>query len=157
VPSVTTSADKTVRIWDTNTGEPVGRPLGHGSRVCAATFFAGGARIVTASADSATRIWDTNTGQPVGELLGQRAAVRAASFSADGVRIVTASEDNTAQIWNGQTGKPIGEPLSHEGAVNAAASAPTAPTSSLCRLIRRGSGRQNWQAGGRTALPQGTG
>jgi WD40 repeat protein len=55
---VTASDDKTARIWDARTGEPIGKPLHHDGPVRAATFDAKGERVVTASSDKTARIWD---------------------------------------------------------------------------------------------------
>ena len=52
------SDDKTARIWDVKTGQPVGKPLRHEARVNAASFSPDGARIVTACDDKTARIWD---------------------------------------------------------------------------------------------------
>ena len=117
---VTASWDKTARIWDAATGQPIGQPLkGHDGPVNSAAFSPDGKRIVTASADNAARVWDSATGQPIGEpLKGHEGAVLSAAFSPDGKRIVTASVDKTARVWDAATGQPIGEPLKgHEGAV----------------------------------------
>jgi WD40 repeat protein len=54
---VTASADKTARIWDARTGEPIGKPLQHGDAVWAAVYDPKGERVVTASADKTARIW----------------------------------------------------------------------------------------------------
>ena len=49
---VTASADKTARVWDAETGKPIGEPLkGHDGIVCSAAFSPDGKRIVTASQD----------------------------------------------------------------------------------------------------------
>jgi len=68
---VTASWDKTARIWDARTGEPIGKPLQHADRVVAAAFDPKGERIVTASNDGTARIWRApHTGQVlVGEIL----------------------------------------------------------------------------------------
>ena len=47
---VTASDDKTARVWDAETGKPIGEPLkGHEDAVSSAAFSPDGKRIVTAS------------------------------------------------------------------------------------------------------------
>ena len=124
---VTASGDRTARLWDVETGKPIGEPLkGHEDVVWSAAFSPDGRRIVTASEDDTARLWDAETGKPIGEpLKGHEGQVRGAVFSPDGRRIVTASMDRTARLWDAETGKPIGEPLKgHEDAVSSAAFSP---------------------------------
>ena len=67
---VTASGDRTARVWDSATGQPIGEPLrGHESPVRSAAFSPDGKRIVTASWDKTARIWDATTGRPIGEPL----------------------------------------------------------------------------------------
>jgi WD40 repeat protein len=125
---VTASTDKTARLWDAETGKPIGEPLsGHEGEVTSAAFSPDGKRIVTSSSDKTVRLWDAETAKPIGEpLKGHENAVWAAAFSPDGKRIVTAGAyDNTARLWDAETGKPIGEPLrGHKAEVVSAAFSP---------------------------------
>ena len=66
---VTASQDKTARIWDAATGQPIGEPLKHDGCVFGAVFSPDGTRIVTASSDKTARIWDAATGKPIGDPL----------------------------------------------------------------------------------------
>ena len=67
---VTASCDKTARLWDAETGKPIGEPLkGHTDACVSAAFSPDGKRIVTASADKTARLWDAETGKPIGEPL----------------------------------------------------------------------------------------
>jgi WD40 repeat protein len=97
---LTASQDKTARLWDPETGKPIGAPLtGHAGGVLSATFSPDGRRIVTASEDATVRLWDAETHKPIGELRGHSNRVNSAAFSPDGKVIVTASEDRTARVW----------------------------------------------------------
>ncbi|CAG7849595.1 SubName: Full=Uncharacterized protein {ECO:0000313/EMBL:CCA76115.1} [Serendipita indica DSM 11827] len=111
---VSGSSDKTLRLWDVDTGQPVGEPLrGHGDWVRAVGFSPDGSRIVSGSSDKTLRLWDVDTGQPVGEPLR------------DGSRIVSGSSDKTLRLWDVDTGQPVGEPLrGHQGSVLAVGFSP---------------------------------
>ena len=59
------SADDTVRVWDADTGQPIGQPFtGHTGTVAGVVFSSDGHRIVSGSADKTLRLWNTDTGQP---------------------------------------------------------------------------------------------
>jgi WD40 repeat protein len=121
---VTSSRDKSARVWDAQTGNPVGNPMRHEGPVWTASFSPDGNWIVTASDDKTARIWDARTGKPVGEPMRHDDRVWAARFSPDGNWIVTASFDKTARIWNARTGNAIGTPMRHNSAVSSASFSP---------------------------------
>src|SRR5438445_505725 len=116
---VTASWDNTARVWDAQSGKPLGEPMRHESAVFAASFSADGRLVVTASGETA-RVWEVESGKPVGEPMRHEGSVVAASFSRDGRLVVTASLDNTARVWDAESGQPVGEPMRHESAVRAA-------------------------------------
>jgi len=53
---LTASLDKTARLWDAESGKPVGEPIDHEGQVVAASFSANGQRILTASAGKTINI-----------------------------------------------------------------------------------------------------
>ncbi len=110
---VSGSGDKTIRIWDAKTGQPIGKPLtGHEDAVLLVAYSPDGQRIVSGSGDKTIRIWDANTGQPIGKpLTGHSDAVASVAYSPDGRRIVSGSVDKTIRIWDAKTGQPIGKPV----------------------------------------------
>ncbi|MEM9007906.1 MAG: hypothetical protein AAGE59_30895, partial [Cyanobacteria bacterium P01_F01_bin.86] len=97
---VTTSIDRTARIWDIQTG--LSTPLeGHEAGVFHASFSPDGQQVVTASDDGTARIWDLQTGNST-PLEGHEDRVLHTSFSPDGQQVMTASRDGTARIWDRQ-------------------------------------------------------
>ena len=96
---VTSSWDKTSRVWDAKTGQEIAVLKGHEDIVRTAQFSPDGQRIVTASQDKTSRVWDAKTGQEIAALKGHEGSVRTAQFSPDGQRIVTASDDKTSRVW----------------------------------------------------------
>ncbi|MGO9925219.1 MAG: WD40 repeat domain-containing protein, partial [Mycobacterium sp.] len=124
---VSGSKDKTLRLWNADSGQPVGAPLtGHTGAVNSVAFSPDGHRIVSGSDDKTLRLWNADTGQPVGApLTGHTGAVASVAFSPDGHRIVSGSRDNTLRLWNADTGQPIEPPLTgHTDAVRSVAFSP---------------------------------
>jgi len=101
---VTASSDKTVRIWDADTGAQLTVLTGHDGVVTSAVYSPDGKRIVTASFDKTARVWDARTGAQLAVLSGHGGNVNSATYSPDGTRIVTASQDKTVRIWDARTG-----------------------------------------------------
>ncbi|MBW4515909.1 MAG: WD40 repeat domain-containing protein [Timaviella obliquedivisa GSE-PSE-MK23-08B] len=105
---VSGSKDNTVRLWNTNTQQPIGQPLrGHQKTVLAVAFSPDGTRIVSGSVDKTIRLWDTATGKQIRQLEGHKYSVVSVAFSPDGTRIVSGSDDKTIRLWNTATGKQI--------------------------------------------------
>ena len=104
---VTASQDKTARVWDAASGQPVATLRGHTDMVNSAAFSPDGQRVVTASEDKTAQVWDAASGQLLASLQGHTSGVSSAAFSPDGKRIVTASRDKTARVWDAAAGQPV--------------------------------------------------
>jgi WD40 repeat protein len=98
---VSGSDDKTLRLWDAQSGQPIGDPLqGHQDSVISVAFSPDGKRIVSGSYDNTLRLWDAQSGQPIGDpLQGHQDSVSSVAFSPDGKRIVSGSSDKTLRLW----------------------------------------------------------
>ncbi len=111
----TTSADRTVRVWDTLSG-PIGRETGpmltlqgHSSRVNHAAFSPDGAYIISSSDDRTLRSWSARTGEQMAVHCGHSGGVLSAAFRDDGA-LVSAAEDGTIRFWDvdgGECGSAI--------------------------------------------------
>jgi WD40 repeat protein len=111
--AVTSASDLVVEVTDVKSGELVGAPLRHESKVTAATISPDGSRVVTVTSDGLARLWDALSGRAVGTPLTDRGGIRFGRFSPDGQRLLTASNENTARVWDARTGRAIGDPLRH--------------------------------------------
>jgi len=145
---VTTSQDRTARLWDASTGRESLVLRGHEDLVSCAAFSPDGRRIVTASFDKTVRIWDSSTGRELTRLVGHADRVRSAAFSPDGERIVTGSFDKTARVWDIARSREILRLIGHTDRVTSAAFAPdgrriiTASEDNTARIWDAATGRE---------------
>jgi WD40 repeat protein len=107
--------DIEVRLWETATGRPVGKPLRHafGALGNGMAGYAGG-RVVTAS-DVDVRFWDAEMGAALGPPLG--VAALQMSLSPDGGLTLVGGMDGTVRLFDSATHKPVGRPWRHAGPV----------------------------------------
>lgn len=95
---VSTSLDKTVRLWDSVTGAPCNILKGH--LINSVAFSPNGKQIASASIDKTIRLWDSTTGAPHNILKGYSSRADAVAFSPDGKQIVFASSDHKVKLWD---------------------------------------------------------
>jgi WD40 repeat protein len=117
------------RIWDVETGQPVGLDLITGfwnedKGKLSARFSPDGTTVITASDDRTARVWDAASGKAIGEPMRHKGSVNRANFSPDADLVITASDDFTAQVWDAKTRQAIFGPLRHEREVRDAGFSP---------------------------------
>ncbi|GAA5884421.1 hypothetical protein JCM3774_006397 [Rhodotorula dairenensis] len=98
---MTGSWDRSVRIWNLETGKEVGILRGHTRGVRALQFDA--LKLVTGSMDSTLKIWNWRTGECMRTLRGHRDAVICLTY--DKQLLVSGSGDSTIRVWDFGTGE----------------------------------------------------
>lgn len=96
---VSASGDKTLRIWDMETGRVLAILQGHDSGVTACAVTPDGRRVVSASGDKTLRVWDMETGRVLATLCGHNDRVTACCVTPDGRWLISASADRTLGVW----------------------------------------------------------
>lgn len=118
---VTTSLDKTVKLWDAVTSKLLAI-FDHGDVVNSTVFSPDGTQLLTASQDHTAKLWDAISGKLLATF-DHDAGVTSATFSPDGTRVVTASWDSTARLWDAISGKLLATFI-HQEAVPSATFSP---------------------------------
>ena len=104
---VCASWDKTLRVWDLDTGRALHTLEGHTADVEAVAATTDGERVVSGSRDHTLKVWDLNTGRVLRTLEGHSASVLGLAVTADGKRAVSASWDKTLKVWDLDSGLSI--------------------------------------------------
>ena len=102
---VSGSSDKSVRVWDSSTGEVQNVLEGHTDLVQSVAFSPDGRCIVSGSSDKSVWVWVSSTGEVQNVLEGHMYSVRSVAFSPDGRYIVSGSKDNSVWVWDLSTGE----------------------------------------------------
>ena len=98
------SKDKTVRLWDTDTGDELAILRKHTGWTNALAFSPNGKRLASGSTDKMVQLWDTDTRELLTTLTGHLNAIAALTFSPDGRTLASASTDGTIRFWDAETG-----------------------------------------------------
>lgn len=93
------SDDKTIKIWDADTGECQITCCGHTGKVFAAAVSMDGSLVASGSEDRKVIIWDSETGQPTAILEGHDGYVLGVAISPDNQTVYSCSEDSTIRVW----------------------------------------------------------
>jgi WD40 repeat protein len=104
------SVDKTIGLWDSNTGMPLqSAPLvGHDGPVRSVVFGPNGKILASAGDDRTIRLWDIAAGKELRQLTGHQGEVEAVCFSLDGQSLASGSRDKTVRLWDPDSGKRTG-------------------------------------------------
>jgi WD40 repeat protein len=101
------STDKTIKLWDAESGRIIRTFSGHTGGIAGLAFSPDNRRMASCSADKAIKLWDVETGREIRTLTGHGEFVNSVKFSPDGRRIVSSADDKTIKIWEVETGKVI--------------------------------------------------
>ena len=123
------SWDKTVKIWDIQTGQCIKTLVGHTGSVKSVAFNPHDPTILaTGSWDKTVKIWDIATGLCTKTLVGHDGYVYSVAFNPhDPTILATGSWYNTVKIWNIDTGQCIKTLKGHTGIVYSVAFNPQDP------------------------------
>lgn len=97
---VSSSYDKTVRLWDTRSGQALAILQGHSKWLQAIVFAADNRLFVGGSDGQRVRVWDGHTGRALHSFHGHTSLTEKLSFRTDGIQLASAGWDGTVRIWD---------------------------------------------------------
>jgi uncharacterized caspase-like protein/Tol biopolymer transport system component len=99
------SWDKTIKLWDSASGQPLRKLTGHANSVFSVAFSPDGRTLASGSWDKTIKLWDSASGQLPRTLTGHTILVSSVAFSPDGRTLASGSFDNTIKLWDTSSGE----------------------------------------------------
>ena len=112
------SEDKTLIIWDANSGESLKTLEGHSGYVESVCWSPDGNYLASGSYDRTVIIWDANSGEKLKTLKGHSSIVSSVCWSPDGKYLASGSKDRTLIIWDVNSGESLKTLEGHSHYVN---------------------------------------
>ncbi|KAJ7373053.1 Transcription initiation factor TFIID subunit 5 [Desmophyllum pertusum] len=121
---LSSSADKTVRLWSLYTFSSLVSFKGHNYPVWDVQFCPRGHYFATASHDRTARLWSTDHPQPLRIFAGHVSDVNRVAFHPNCYYVATGSCDRTVRLWDINTGSSVRFFTGHKGAIYSLAFSP---------------------------------
>ena len=122
------SLDKTVKVWDLNTGDLLFNLTGHSREVNAVAISPDGSMVVSGSDDDTIKIWHLQTGKLIRTLKEHARDVNSVFISRNGEILVSGSEDRTVKVWQLASGDLLQTLQGRAGMIKSVTASPDGQT-----------------------------
>jgi WD40 repeat protein len=99
------SGDKTIRLWDVETGECLKTLEGHQDAVSSVAFDPAGSTLASGSEDGSIKLWEPASGKLLRTLKGHQEAVFSVAFDPADSTLASGSYDTTIKLWDSTSGR----------------------------------------------------
>ena len=94
----TGSDDRTIKLWDVNTGQIINTFSGHSWSVVALAFSSDGEMLISGSCDKTLKLWKVSTGQVIA-IAEHSDSISAVAVCPSTQLIASSSKDKTIKLW----------------------------------------------------------
>jgi WD40 repeat protein len=115
------SGDRTLTIWDLETGMELHTLKGHGEPITALVITPDARRAFSASNDQTVRVWDLDRKAEIIALRGHKDRVWAVAMLSNGRQAISGSEDHMLILWDVESGTPLRTMTGHGDVVTGVA------------------------------------
>jgi WD40 repeat protein len=122
--AISGSDDRTLKVWDLESGRAVQTLEGHARGVNAVAVTPDGSLAISGSYDGTLKVWELESGRAVQTLEGHADWVSAVSVTPDGSLAISGSDDGTLKVWELESGRAVQTLEGHAGPVWAVAVTP---------------------------------
>jgi dipeptidyl aminopeptidase/acylaminoacyl peptidase len=119
--ALTGSHDRTVRVWDLESGRCLLVLEGHDGLVWSVAWSGDGRRALSGATDRTVRIWDVESGRCLRSLQGHDGGDLSVAWSGDGRHALSGADDATVRIWDVESGLCLRSLQGHDGPVRSVA------------------------------------
>ncbi len=118
------SKDKTVKVWDIESGVEVRTLSGHSNSVRALAVTPDSRFVLSGSDDHTVKVWDIESGVEVRTLAGHSGSIYALAVTPDSRYALGGATDRTVKIWDIESGVGVRTLEGHSGGIYALAVTP---------------------------------
>ncbi|WP_449416219.1 serine/threonine protein kinase [Phormidium nigroviride] len=119
------SWDRTIKLWNLETGELTSTLTGHSDRVNSVAISSDGELLVSGSSDETIKLWNLHSGELLGTLPGHSIGVNSVAISPDGQLVASCGgSDYTIKLWHLESGELLRTLTGHLDDVNAVVFSP---------------------------------
>jgi len=111
------SSDRTIKLWNPETGEELTTLTGHQDWVYSVRYSPDGKTLASGSRDETIKLWNLETGEQLTTLTGHQGAIYSVSYSPDGKTLASGSQNGTIKLWNPETGEELTTLTGHQDLV----------------------------------------
>ncbi|OQX01407.1 MAG: hypothetical protein BWK73_46200 [Thiothrix lacustris] len=122
------SEDKTIKLWNKNTGECLTTFNQHNKEVMSVAFSPDGSLLASGSLDKTVKLWRVTSGECLKTFDDHQDFISSVTFSPDGSLIASASFDKTVKLWCVISGKCLKTFDDHQNFISSIAFSPDGKT-----------------------------